>query len=864
MQRLLILILYLGQALIALAQVTVCGRVVSLENKPVGNVIVKMESNDKICAFTSTNAQGEYRFELHNLPSSKMSLVFSHVSYEKKSYHLIAKEGVTKVDVFLIPNNISLKEVTVKPDPLRQYGDSLSYHLAAFLGKNDITLEDGLRRLPGVDVSKNGSISYMGNPIHQFNIEGMDLLGGQYNLATRNIPADYVTQVEIVRNHHSRRVEKDVPSDEVSINIKLNRKAKFKPFGQEEIGVGYEENFRGLLGITGMMFTDDFQTICSLKGSNYKDFARADMNNHFGEADITTPATNLLGDFDNGQPPQGDFLYQRNGMATLNGILNIDSTTTMKANIDYCCYRETHDYSQQSTYLNSNGNYAIVTEQASPLAKVHLPKLSANYLKNSDDTYLSETFVLKGKFERNEGNLVANTQQVEQKREASSFEIGNDVFWMGKTNHGTRRHIHVNTFFKQTPTLKLAFINDGVSYGQTAKSSTVAMNVVSSFNIPINKVFRLTLPVSINARFDNVETYRTLSGDVNYINGWNLSSTLNPGFEIYSKDRRLYLSAGIGASFKGLYYNKLHYSRPVINPSIRINYTFSANNKLMFLSGYNTTIGDMMTLMTEPIQLDYRAVHTSSGIIGIQEKWNMSAGWKWQLPMQYFTLNLSLGHTNDKSNTLYSQSVRDIDISSTDLLRDSKSSSTILSVAITKNYPSIFTKFNVETSYSIGRSEQAVDLTVINIHSNSYKLHGNTIITPVSWLELRYDINYYWARNKYDDDDVKIERNTLLTSNTVGSLTHSGAVHIFPIPPLDLSLDYNHVQQQLAVDQYKNMSLFNASVQCKLKKLVLRLEFDNILNQRSYAYSLFDGINTYSFSYRLCGRTVFLRTIFKL
>ena len=89
-----------------------------------------------------------------------------------------------------------------------------------------------------MDVSQNGGISYMGKPISQFNIEGMDLLGGKYNLATRNIPADYVTNVEIVRNHHSRRVEKDVPSNEVSMNIKLSNKAKFKPFGQEEAGAG--------------------------------------------------------------------------------------------------------------------------------------------------------------------------------------------------------------------------------------------------------------------------------------------------------------------------------------------------------------------------------------------------------------------------------------------------------------------------------------------------------------------------------------------------------------------------------------------------------------------------------------------------
>jgi len=336
------------------AQVKVTGRVIDLQQKPVSDVIVKLVNGSKTLAFTSSNAQGEYNLEVKNAPSGEVTLQFTHISYEKESERVTLKERVTKVDMILTPKAVSLKEVTVKPDPLRQRGDTLSHNLASFLGKGDVTLEDGLKRLPGVDVAQSGAISYMGKPISQFNIEGMDLLGGKYNLATRNIPADYVTNVEIVRNHHSRKVEKDVPSNEVSMNIKLSKKAKLKPFGQEEIGIGMAPHsapegatidqqqgnvspsgddrgaLRGLIGVTGMMFTDKFQTICSLKGGNYKGFARADMFDHFGGSDVSTRATSLFGGFDGGAPPQGEYLYQRNGMATLNGILRTDSFTTMK------------------------------------------------------------------------------------------------------------------------------------------------------------------------------------------------------------------------------------------------------------------------------------------------------------------------------------------------------------------------------------------------------------------------------------------------------------------------------------------------------------------------------------------------------
>jgi len=664
----------------ASAQMRVTGRVIDLQNKPVSDVIVKVVSGTKTLAFTSTNAKGEYALELKSAPSGEVTLQFTHISYEKESERLTLKERTLKVDMVLTPKAVSLKEVTVKPDPLRQRGDTLSHNLASFLGKGDVTLEDGLKRLPGVDVAQSGAISYMGKPISQFNIEGLDLLGGKYNLATRNIPANYVTNVEIVRNHHSRRVEKDVPSNEVSMNIKLSNKAKFKPFGQEEAGAGYMEDgddrLQALLGLTGMMFTNKFQTICSVKGGNYKGFARADMIDHFGGSDVSTRATSLFGGFDGGAPPQGEYLYQRNGMATLNGIHKLDSATTVKVNADYSYHRATHDISQSSTYLSGDGSYVTVSEQTSPLTKVHLPKLTMNYLKNADRVYLSETFVLKGKFEQNEGDVVANQQLVEQRRKTSSFEVGNDLFWMGRTEKGTRRHVNANVSFRRTPTLRLSFVNDGQGYGQTAQSSTLTMNVGSSFQIPIGKSFRLNLPVSVSAMYDDLETYRTATGEMNDIRGWAFTPTLNPGFEIHSRNRRFYLSAGIGAALKGLYYNKLNYTKPVLNPSMGINYTFSANSKLSFSTGYTTQIGDMMTLLTEPMQMDYRSVRTSSGIIGESNTWHTSGDWKWQLPMQYFTLSLAASHSEGKRNTLYSQSVSGIDISSSALQRDTRSRST--------------------------------------------------------------------------------------------------------------------------------------------------------------------------------------------
>jgi hypothetical protein len=84
------------------------------------------------------------------------------------------------------------------------------------------------------------------------------MLGGKYNLATRNIPVSYVTHVEVIRNYYDKKIDKDKPSEAVAMNIRLSNKAKFKSFGTEEAGNGYMDDdnnqLQYLAGVTGMLF----------------------------------------------------------------------------------------------------------------------------------------------------------------------------------------------------------------------------------------------------------------------------------------------------------------------------------------------------------------------------------------------------------------------------------------------------------------------------------------------------------------------------------------------------------------------------------------------------------------------------------
>lgn len=858
------LTLYICLTLVCLSALTVRAQSVitgtttdAATGKPLRGIIVKLFQGETTKAFGVSDAKGEYKLQLKENLKGKAVLKFSHVSYatEETAISLDGQKAY-RVDQKLSQKSVALGEVEVRAKPVRQSGDTLSYNVKSFLNEGDVSLEDGIKRLPGVDVSQSGEIKYMGVPLSAFHIEGMDLLGGKYSLATRNLPADYTTTVQIVRNYHKRKMDEGKPSDEVAMNIKLSKDAKFRLIGQEEAGAGYmtdgEDKILGVLGLTGMMFGNRFQTLCSAKLGNWKNYGVADLTDHIGGSGVATAATSLFRGFDGGSPPQGEYLYQRNAAASANAVQKTDSVTTLRLNVDYAYHWSTNDMSSATTYLASAGEYVTVSEQSAPLTETHATKLAFNYLQNDRNKYTDETFSLKAQFERNEGDVVSNGTDILQHRRSTAVEA-NNVLYISRYLGEHRYNFNSLVTFRRSPTLRLSFNNNGRLYGQTAESTSLQTSHSTSLDVKISEKLVVNLPIAFLADYDFVETQRQPESDRNSLHGWTLVPSLNPGFEWQNANRRLYAAASVGLSLRLMRYGETSLTKFFADPRLSLTYTFSANNKLTASASINHSSGDILDLLTDSIRTDYRSTRTASGVIGESSSWTGGLGWKLQLPLHYFTLNAHAAYSGSKRNTLFSQSVSGVDVSSAALFRDTRSRSASFSVSATKNIPSLLAKFGVRGNCALGRGEQAVDGAVISNRSLTYGANGHASIMPLAWLEIGYDINYGWSRTSYAG-----------THYAVNSLSHNGSAHFYPIKQLELSVNYSYVRHQITTDTYKHMSLFNASAQYKHKRFTLQLSLDNLLNQRSYSYTVFDGVNTYSYDYGLCGRTIFTKLIFKL
>lgn len=205
---------------VAVAQVSVTGKVIDKENNEplAGASVIVRGADGKIKKFASSKADGGFAMSVATIAGFRLEV--SAMRYEKRA---ILLDSVSfPLTVYMTPGDVQLKEVAVKADRIRAQGDTVTYNVGSFAQHQDRSIGDVLKRMPGIDVSNSGKIQYRGEDINKFYIEGSDLLGGKYGIATNGISHDDVGAVEVLENHQPMQVLSGIAfSDKAAINLKL-------------------------------------------------------------------------------------------------------------------------------------------------------------------------------------------------------------------------------------------------------------------------------------------------------------------------------------------------------------------------------------------------------------------------------------------------------------------------------------------------------------------------------------------------------------------------------------------------------------------------------------------------------------------
>lgn len=227
------------------AQIKVEGVVKDSIGNPLelANVIAINQDTKALDSYGITNDKGRYKLNLKSNMSYKLQ-----VSYiGKKTF----EEVITTTDLdiikdFTLQNDNMLDEVELTYEmPVSIKGDTLIYNADSFRRETDKKLEDVLKRLPGVEINDDGQIEVEGKVVEKVMVEGKDFFDGDTKLAIKNIPADAIDKVQVLKNYDDVGQLRSVRSNEdrIAINIKLKEGKKSFWFGEITAGVGLDERY---------------------------------------------------------------------------------------------------------------------------------------------------------------------------------------------------------------------------------------------------------------------------------------------------------------------------------------------------------------------------------------------------------------------------------------------------------------------------------------------------------------------------------------------------------------------------------------------------------------------------------------------
>ncbi len=236
---------------ICLSQSTLVGKIVDESNSPMyGATVVLLNIEDStMVSFALTNDRGLYKME--GVDQGEYIVQTSFVSYDSYS-EVFTVDGSSQMEIPLIqmkPSSEILNEVTVKAEhvPMGIKGDTISYNANAFKTRPNATVEDLLKKLPGIEVDRRGNIKAQGEDVQNVLVDGKEFFGGDPKMATQNLEAEAVDKVEVYdkKSEIAEFTGIDDGQEEKTINLQLKEDFKNGGFGNVEVGLGSDSRYAG-------------------------------------------------------------------------------------------------------------------------------------------------------------------------------------------------------------------------------------------------------------------------------------------------------------------------------------------------------------------------------------------------------------------------------------------------------------------------------------------------------------------------------------------------------------------------------------------------------------------------------------------
>ncbi|MEP5131589.1 TonB-dependent receptor, partial [Nonlabens ulvanivorans] len=223
--------------------------------------VIAYQQDKNLGAFGITNQEGKYKLEgLKQDSTYTIKVSFLGLKQIEEKVEKLQGDLVKNFMMMAGADELDAINLTYQM-PVSIKGDTIVYDADSFTNGTEDKLGDVLQKLPGVEVNDDGDITVEGQVVEKVQVEGKDFFEGDSRLATKNIPADAVSKVQVLKNYNNQSQLKGLGNDQdrYVINIKLKEGKKKFWFGEATVGAGYGgQAERYLIQPKAFYYSEDF------------------------------------------------------------------------------------------------------------------------------------------------------------------------------------------------------------------------------------------------------------------------------------------------------------------------------------------------------------------------------------------------------------------------------------------------------------------------------------------------------------------------------------------------------------------------------------------------------------------------------
>lgn len=205
---------------------------------------LKDAKNLNVITYGFTNGNGNYSLNAEITNAEKYYLIASYLGFKRDTLVIESssvKNNLIIHNFILQTDENQLNEISIEA-PKRAIevdNDTTKYNVSKFTSPEDRNLEAVIKKMPGMDVTKDGTIYFKQKKISAVLLENDDLTGSNYKAITQNLNPELVNEVQAIEHWVEDDLLKGIiNSDDIVLNLTLKDKRKQKIIGSLDVGYG--------------------------------------------------------------------------------------------------------------------------------------------------------------------------------------------------------------------------------------------------------------------------------------------------------------------------------------------------------------------------------------------------------------------------------------------------------------------------------------------------------------------------------------------------------------------------------------------------------------------------------------------------